>query len=145
MARWYWPHTHQTRDGATLRIQKGDFVEMKKRPYIMVVDDDQDMLRMLKHTLELEGYGVAVAADSRSALALLEERKPDLVILEITMPEVDAYQVFDLIRQRFNVPVIMLTTRNGVPSLDVEDYMRKPFRTQELLARIRAKLRRARP
>jgi len=118
---------------------------MKKRPYIMVVDDDQDMLRMLKHTLELEGYGVAVAADSRSALALLEERKPDLVILEITMPEVDAYQVFDLIRQRFNVPVIMLTTRNGVPSLDVEDYMRKPFRTQELLARIRAKLRRARP
>ena len=118
---------------------------MKRRPYIMVVDDDQDMLQMLKRTLELEEYGVAVAADSRSALALLEERKPDLVILEITMPEVDAYQVFDLIRERFKVPVIMLTTRNGVPSLKPDDYIRKPFRTQELLARIRTKLRRARP
>ncbi len=118
---------------------------MKKRPYIMVIDDDPEMLRMLKHTLELEGYGVTVAADSRSALALLEERKPDLVILEITMPEGDDYQVLDSIRQRSDAPVIMLTTRNEVPSLDVEDYMRKPFRTQELLARIKTKLRRAGP
>jgi len=118
---------------------------MRKRAYIMVIDDDPEMLRMLKHTLELEGYGVTVAADSRSGLALLEERKPDLVILEITMPEVDGYQVIELIRQRSDVPVIMLTTRNEVPSLDTEDYMRKPFRTPELLARIKTKLRRARP
>ena len=59
---------------------------MKKHPCIMVVDDDQAILRLLKHTLEPEGFGVVTAADSRSTMALLEEHKPDLVILDILMP-----------------------------------------------------------
>ena len=121
---------------------------MKKRPHIMVVDDDQEMLRMLERTLELEGYGVTVAAGGSLALALLDDCKPDFVILDIMMPGPDGYQVLDSMRQRSDVPVIMLTARREVASLDkalalgADDYVRKPFRVLELLARIQAKLRR---
>jgi len=122
---------------------------MKKRPRIMVVDDEQAILSLLKHTLEPEGYEVVVAADGRSALALLQEHRPDLVLLDIMMPGLDGFQTLDLIRQRSNVPVIMLTARGEVTTvrdalgLGADDYIRKPFHTRELLARIRAKLRRA--
>ncbi len=122
---------------------------MREHPRIMVVDDDQEMLRMVKRILELEGYSVAIAADGRSVLALLDEHGPDLVLLDIMMPELDGFQVLDLIRQRSNIPVIMLTARKEVTTLrdslalGADDYMSKPFRTKELLARIKAKLRRA--
>lgn len=122
---------------------------MKKYPYIMVVDDEQAILRMLSRTLEPEGYGVILADNGSSALALLEECRLDLVILDIMMPGLDGFQVLDLIRQRSNIPVIMLTARGEVTtlrdalSLGADDYVRKPFGTRELLARIRAKLRRA--
>jgi len=121
---------------------------MKKHTCIMVVDDEQAILRLLSRTLEPEGYGVVVADNGRSALELLEEHEPDLVILDIMMPGLDGFQVLDLIRQYSNVPVIMLTARVEVTTLynalvlGADDYVRKPFRTQELLARIRAKLRR---
>ena len=122
---------------------------MKTKQLILVADDDQEMLRMLNCILELEGYDVATAADGRQALALLEEYEPDLVLLDIIMPGLNGFQVLDLIRQRSNIPVIMLTARCEVTSLrdalalGADDYVRKPFRTRELLARIRAKLRRA--
>ena len=124
---------------------------MKKRPYIMVVDDEQAVLRLLNRTLETEGYGVILADNGSSALALLDEHTPDLVILDIMMPELDGFQVLPLIRQRSNVPIIMLTARGEVTTLrhalalGADDYVRKPFGRGELLARIRAKLRRARP
>ncbi len=124
---------------------------MKKYPYIMVVDDEQAILRMLSRTLEPEGYGVILADNGSSALALLEECRPDLVILDIMMPVLDGFQVLDLIQQRSNVPVIMLTGRCEVTTLcdalalGADDYVRKPFGRGELLARIRAKLRRAGP
>jgi len=124
---------------------------MKKHTCIMVVDDEQAILRMLNRTLEPEGYGVILADSGSSALALLEECRPDLVILDIMMPGLDGFQVLDLIRQRSNIPVIMLTARGEVTtlryalSLGADDYVRKPFGTRELLARIRAKLRRAGP
>ena len=123
---------------------------MKKRPYIMVVDDEQAILRLLKRTLEPEGYGVILADSGSSALDLLEDSRPDLVILDIMMPGgLDGFQVLDLIRQRSNVPIIMLTARCEVTtlrdalSLGADDYVKKPFGRGELLARIRAKLRRA--
>ena len=121
---------------------------MKRNQLILVVDDDQEILKMLNSILKLEGYDVALAADGKSAMALLEEHKPDLVILDIVMPELDGFQVLDLIRQRSDVPVIMLTARYEVTTLrdalvlGADDYVRKPFRTRVLLARIRAKLRR---
>jgi len=114
-----------------------------------VVDDHQEMLRMVTRILELEGYDVVVANDGISALALLEKRRPDLVILDIVMPELDGFQVLDIIRQRSNVPVIMLTGKREVTSvhraltLGADDYVRKPFSAHEIAARVKAKLRRA--
>ncbi len=122
---------------------------MGERPYIMVVDDDQDMLRILGRTLELEGFAVDVAHNGQSALAIMEERRPDLVVLDIMMPELDGFQVLDLIRQHYNIPVIMLTARREITSLQkalalgADDYVTKPFNIRILLARVRAKLRRA--
>ena len=84
-------------------------------------------------------------------LALLEDCKPDLVILDVMMPRPDGFQVLELIRQRSNVPVIMLTAKGELTSLQkalvmgADDYVRKPFHAVELLARIKAKLRRAEP
>ncbi len=122
--------------------------QVKRQQSILIVDDDREMLRMLNHTLALEGYAVDTAGDGRTALALLEERKPDLVILDIVMPEFDGFQVLDMIRQRSSVPVIMLTARCEVTTvrealvLGADDYVRKPFGTRELVARVKAKLRR---
>jgi len=122
---------------------------VKKHPYIIVVDDDQEILRMLSRILELAGYNVAIAADGRSALALLKEHEPDLVILDIMMPEPDGFQTLHFIRQHSSVPIIMLTARREVTTLrdaltlGADDYVRKPFSTRELVARVGAKLRRA--
>ena len=124
---------------------------MKKHSSIMVIDDEQEILRLLKRTLEPEGCDVATANGGVSAFLLMEERRPDLVILDIMMPGLDGFRVLELIRQRSNVPVIMLTARGEVTTvrdalgLGADDYVRKPFHTRELLARIRAKLRRTGP
>ncbi len=124
---------------------------IKKHLNIMVVDDEPGMLQLLKRILEPEGYGVTAADNGRAALALLEECGPDLVILDIMMPGLDGFQVLNIIRQRSNVPVIMLTGRGDVTTardainLGADDYVKKPFHTGELLARIRVKLRRAGP
>ena len=122
---------------------------MKNCPHIMVVDDNQDMLKIINRTLELEGYTVITASDGRAALALLEEHSPDLIILDIMMPETDGFQVLQLLRERSNVPVIMLTARREpllvqkALLLGADDYIKKPFRPLVLVARVRAKLRRA--
>ena len=121
---------------------------MKKHPRIMTVDDDQGVLKLLKRVLEPEGYDVIVADNGTVALELFEEYMPDLVILDIMMPGLDGFQVLGLIRQRINVPVIMLSAKREVNTvrdaldLGADDYVRKPFHTQELLARVKAKLRR---
>ena len=121
----------------------------KKRPYIVVVDDDPEMRRMLNSLLKLEGYDVSLAEDGSSAITLLEECRPDLVILDIMMPKLDGFQVLELIRQRTNIPVIMLTAKREVTllqkalGLGANDYVTKPFITRILVSRIRAKLRRA--
>jgi len=123
---------------------------MNDRQRIMVVDDDQEMLKLLNRTLELEGFDAIVVADGDSALAILEEIEPDLVILDIMMPGLDGFQTLDLIRERSNIPVIMLTARCEVNllqkalALGADDYVSKPFSTRSLIARVEAKLRRAR-
>ena len=124
---------------------------MKKRRHIMIVDDEPEIRRLLKRTLELEGYGVTSADNGSSALATIKECQPDLVMLDIVMPGLNGFQVLNLIREHSDVPIIMLTGRCEVTSLrdalvlGADDYIRKPFHTKELLARIQAKLRRAAP
>jgi len=124
---------------------------MNDRQRIMVVDDNQEMLNLLNRTLELEGFEPVVVADGNSALTLLDEMEPDLVILDSIMPGLDSLLMLDLIRGRSNIPIIMLTeeydmeTLRRVLTLGADDYIRKPFSTREFMARIRAKLRRTQP
>ena len=124
---------------------------MKKNTCIMVVDDEPTVLKLLDRTLKPEGYDVVMANDGGSALRLLEQQSPDLVILDIMMPGLNGFQVLRLIRERANVPVMMLTARQEAETvrdalnLGADDYVRKPFHTLELLARIKTKLRRAAP
>lgn len=122
---------------------------MEKQPCIMAVDDEPSVLRVLQLALEPAGFDVILAANGDSALELLRIHKPDLVILDIMMPGLNGFQVLNLIRQRCNVPVIMLTARREVTTLrdslvtGADDFITKPFSVSELTARIRAKLRRS--
>ena len=124
-------------------------LELKKQPFIMVVDDDEEIQKIVSRTLTLEGFDVATAKDGISALALMEERKPDLVVLDIVMPGLDGFQVLDHMRKTSDVPVLILTGKCEMNSLQqalvagADDYVKKPFSTRVLVARIRAKLRRA--
>ena len=122
-----------------------------KKERILIVDDDREILQIVKRTLELEGYTVDVATDGYIAVTRLRKRNPALVLLDIMMPGLDGYQVLDRIRRHSNVPVIMLTALGEVSALEksvdlgADGYITKPFRTEELLARIKAVLRRSKP
>jgi DNA-binding response OmpR family regulator len=123
-----------------------------KRVQILVAEDDVHIRTGLIDTLESEGYGVVAAADGRRALEIFEQQPPDLVILDIMMPEISGYDVCRQIRARnARVPIIMLTAKGeeidkvvGL-QLGADDYITKPFGVHELLARIAAVLRRTRP
>jgi two-component system, OmpR family, response regulator MprA len=120
---------------------------------ILVVDDERAVRESLRRALELQGYEVELASDGAEALArLAADGQPDAVVLDILMPGVDGLEVCRQIRRRGNsVPVLMLTARDAVgdrvEGLDAgaDDYLVKPFALEELLARVRALLRRAVP
>ena len=123
---------------------------MKKKAHLLVVDDDQYVRELVRMTLEDAGYVVTLANDGNSALARLAERSPDLVLLDIRMPDLSGYQVLQQIRDSCNVPVIMLTAVREATALELslglgaDDYIIKPFPIQVLVARVKAKLRRVR-
>jgi len=118
---------------------------------IMVVDDDPEILSFVKRGLVFEGYKVTTAADGKEALRLVRDEIPDLVVLDVMLPEMDGLEVCARLRQVSRVPVLMLTAKGTVPDrvagLDsgADDYLVKPFAFDELLARIRALLRRSQP
>ena len=123
-------------------------------PYILVVEDEDALATLLHYNLEKDGYDVALASDGEEALMLVEERLPDLVILDWMLPKVSGIEVCRRLRSRpesRNLPVIMLTARSEesdrIRGLDTgaDDYLTKPFSMSELAARIRAVLRRIRP
>jgi len=118
---------------------------------ILVVDDEETVRDLLQQTLEEAGYDVVTAANGQEALNNVSQFNVGLVLLDIKMPGFNGFQVLDRIRQRSNIPVIMLTAIDEVTNvrdslaLGADDYVRKPFKTRELLARIQAKLRRTEP
>jgi DNA-binding response OmpR family regulator len=120
----------------------------KKRALILVVDDDIRMLRMMKRMLELENFEVFTANCGEAALKSFDKDNPDLVLLDIMMPDMDGYQVCRRIREFSQVPIIMVTARGDdnekVTGLNIgaDDYVTKPFAASELAARVRAVLRR---
>ena len=121
---------------------------MTKR--ILVIEDEPQMLLGLRDNLELEGYEVVTAADGEDGLAKAISTAPDLVILDITLPRKNGFEVCRELRARANpTPVVMLTARSQETEkvlgleLGADDYVTKPFSITELLARVRAVLRRA--
>ena len=119
-----------------------------KKSLVLVVDDDIRILRMMKRMLELEGFQTTVANSGETALKTFEKETPDLILLDIMMPEMDGYTVCQRIREFSQVPIIMVTAKGDdkekVAGLNIgaDDYVTKPFSASELAARVRAVLRR---
>jgi len=118
---------------------------------ILVVDDEVQIVRVLRGYLEQAGYSVLTAYDGREALRIARQDKPDLVILDLMLPGLDGLDVCRVLRQDSNTPIIMLTARVEETDrlvgleLGADDYVTKPFSPREVVARVRAVLRRTHP
>lgn len=115
---------------------------------ILIIEDDEEILRVLKRVLTYEGYIVDTALTGKAGLTLASEQRPDLVVLDWMLPNMDGLEVCRRLQKLGNQPILMLTakdtTQDRVEGLDAgaDDYVVKPFEIEELLARIRALLRR---
>jgi DNA-binding response OmpR family regulator len=116
---------------------------------ILVVDDEPTLRETLAEALDADGFRVVTAADGREALARFREHRPELVVLDLMLPELSGIEVCRIIRQESDVPILMLTARSSEVDkivgleLGADDYVTKPFSLRELSARIRALLRRS--
>ncbi|HVY34176.1 MAG TPA: phosphate regulon transcriptional regulator PhoB [Caulobacteraceae bacterium] len=123
-------------------------------PYVLVVEDEDALATLLQYNLDKEGYEVALAQDGEEALMMVDERMPDLLVLDWMLPKVSGIEVCRRLRSKAetrNIPIILLTARgeetDRIRGLDTgaDDYVVKPFSMSELTARLRAVLRRIRP
>ncbi|HCR66815.1 MAG: phosphate regulon transcriptional regulatory protein PhoB [Oceanicaulis sp.] len=124
------------------------------QPHVLVVEDEDALSELLQYNLKKEGFRVSLAADGEEAMMLVEERQPDVVVLDWMLPKISGIEVCRRLRSRHetrNLPIIMLTARgeeaDRIRGLDTgaDDYIVKPFLMKELFARVRAVLRRIRP
>ena len=124
---------------------------MHTRPHILVVDDEPQITRVLRTSLDAQGYEVRVANDGETALEIVKDFVPDLVITDLAMPRMNGIELCRQLRKISQTPIIVLSVRGDerskVEALDsgADDYVTKPFGSGELLARIRATLRRSPP
>lgn len=122
--------------------------ETYRNKLILVVDDEERMSRFIRLNLEHDGFQVLEANRGMQAINLIRERMPDLVLLDVMMPDLDGFEVLQLIRESYQLPVIMLTAKgeedDKVKGLELgaDDYVTKPFSPRELVSRVRAVLRR---
>jgi two-component system, OmpR family, KDP operon response regulator KdpE len=119
-----------------------------KQTTILIIDDEPKIVRFIKTSLSLAGYNLLTASTGQSALAQYEQEQPDLIILDLGLPDVDGFEVLREVRSYSTVPVIILTARDDEKDkvrgleLGADDYLTKPFGARELEARIQAVLRR---
>ena len=117
---------------------------------LLIVEDEPTLLETLKYNLKKQGYEVVTAADGVQALPTARAEKPDLVILDVMLPGLDGFEICRILRQEMSLPILMLTARDEevdkIVGLEVgaDDYLTKPFSMRELLARVKAHLRRVR-
>lgn len=118
---------------------------MKK---ILVVDDEKPISDIVKFNLEKEGYEIATAYDGEEALKMVEEFQPDLILLDLMLPKIDGLEVAREVRKTYDMPIIMVTAKDSEIDkvlgleLGADDYVTKPFSNRELVARVKANLRR---
>ena len=121
----------------------------ENKKVVLIVDDEQTIVDMLRYNLEKEGYKTLEANDGETAVAIALEQKPNLVLLDIMLPKMDGLTVCKRIRQTLNIPILMISAKDeeidkilGV-ELGADDYITKPFSVRELMARVKANLRKA--
>jgi len=118
------------------------------RHTILVIDDDEDIVKTIKGNLELDGYNVMFAYNGRSGIDMARERHPHLIVLDLNLPDIDGIKACQFIRREFDFPIIMLTARDSLSDMvlglecGADDYVIKPFNALELSARIKAILKR---
>jgi len=116
---------------------------------ILVIDDDPDILEVLRLLLSLENYNVLTAPNGMTGLSCAREHNPDMIILDLNLPDINGQQICKIIRGELNVPILILSARDNVSDKVVcleygaDDYMTKPFENIELIARVKAILRRS--
>ena len=121
---------------------------MSTEPLVLAVDDEAGILRLMKLELTAQGFRVMTASNGEEGLRIVEERRPDVVLLDVVMPEITGLEVMRRIRERTNTPIILVTAKDKDADkvrgleLGADDYIVKPFSLEELGARIRAVLRR---
>ncbi|MBQ9314700.1 MAG: response regulator transcription factor [Clostridia bacterium] len=114
---------------------------------ILIVDDEKAIVDILNHNLKREGYETIQAYDGEEAVAKVKEEKPDLILLDVMLPKMDGFTVCKTIRQTSNIPIIMVTAKEDVVDkvigleLGADDYITKPFSVREVMARVKANLR----
>lgn len=124
---------------------------MAERPHILVVDDEPQITRVLRTSLSAQGYDIRVANSGEMALEIMKDWQPSLIITDLSMPSIDGVQLCRTVRAGSQVPIVVLSVRDKeqqkVEALDAgaDDYVTKPFGMNELLARVRANLRRVTP
>lgn len=117
-------------------------------PKILVVDDEKPISDIVKFNLDKEGYDVVTAYDGEEALEKVESEEPDLILLDLMLPKIDGLEVARQVRAKHNIPIIMVTAKDSeldkVVGLELgaDDYVTKPFSNRELIARVKANLRR---
>jgi two-component system OmpR family response regulator len=115
---------------------------------ILVVDDDKNLLEVIKYNLVNEGYTVIISENGTQAVEKARQEKPDLIILDVMLPEIDGLEVCRILRKEMSIPILMLSAKideiDKVVGLELgaDDYIGKPFSVRELMARVRATLRR---
>jgi two-component system KDP operon response regulator KdpE len=125
--------------------------EVEPRTRVLVVEDDPNIVDLIRSNLAVRGFDTVVSTDGARALALLETERPDIILLDLMLPEIDGFELCRRVRERSTVGVIVVSARGGdrdkvaALNLGADDYMTKPFSIEELLARIAATLRRTRP
>ena len=124
---------------------------MREKTCVLLIEDDQNIVDLVRSNLLARDHGVVVSKDGSDALAALEAEQPDLVLLDLMLPEVDGFELCRQIRERSSVGIVVVSARRAETdkvralNLGADDYLTKPFGIDELLARIHATLRRSRP
>ncbi len=120
----------------------------QKKRTILVIDDDRDIVETIRGNLLLDGYDVLCAYDGREGLDMAKRHRPDLILLDLNLPDIDGIKVCEIMRREFDFPIVMLTARDGLSDMvlglecGADDYVVKPFNFLELSARIKALFKR---